>query len=354
LVVLILIGVLFLIIEIIALVTGLALARSITGSVHELFAGTERVRLGDFTHKIDIRARDQLGELAESFNSMTASIEDLLRIQAEKKRLEEELRIAHEIQMSLLPQGPLGIPGVSVTSVCVPAREVGGDYFDILPLDDHRVAVLIADVSGKGTSAALYMAEMKGLMLSLSRNHTSPRALLVEANHIIAEHLNSRSFITMIYAIIDIRARTMTYARAGHTPLLCLPGPLAPVRGLRLLAPDGMVLGLNLDNGEMFDRLLCEETLPIHEGDMFLFFTDGISEAMNCDDDCFGEGRLSRIVEEHAHLPSEELRERILREIAAFVGDAPQHDDMTLILLRIDAAVQADVQNVDALELAPL
>ncbi|MEQ1907258.1 MAG: HAMP domain-containing protein, partial [Vicinamibacterales bacterium] len=158
LVVLILIGVLFLIIEIIALVTGLALARSITGSVHELFAGTERVRLGDFTHKIDIRARDQLGELAESFNSMTASIEDLLRIQAEKKRLEEELRIAHEIQMSLLPQGPLGIPGVSVTSVCVPAREVGGDYFDILPLDDHRVAVLIADVSGKGTSAALYMA----------------------------------------------------------------------------------------------------------------------------------------------------------------------------------------------------
>ena len=121
-----------------------------------------------------------------------------------------------------------------------------------------------------------------------------------------------------------------------------------------MLAPDGMVLGLNLDNGEMFDRLLCEETMPIHEGDMFLFFTDGISEAMNCDDDCFGEGRLGRIVEEHAHLPSEELRERILREIAAFVGDAPQHDDMTLILLRIDAAVQAHAQSVDALELAPL
>lgn len=354
LLVLIGIGVLFLIIEIIALVTGLALARSITGSVHELFAGTERVRLGDFTHKIAIRARDQLGELAESFNSMTASIEDLLRIQAEKKRLEEELRIAHEIQMSLLPQGPLGIPGVSVTSVCVPAREVGGDYFDILPLDDHRVGVLIADVSGKGTSAALYMAEMKGLMLSLSRNHTSPRALLVEANRIIAEHLNSRSFITMIYAIIDLHARTMTYARAGHTPLLCLPGPLAPVRGLRLLAPDGMVLGLNLDNGEMFERLLCEETMPIHEGDMFLFFTDGISEAMNVDDDCFGEGRLGRIVEEHAHLPSEELRERILREIAAFVGDAPQHDDMTLILLRVDAAMQAGRQSVDVAELAPL
>jgi len=354
LVVLISIGMLFLIIEIIALVTGLALARSITGSVHELFAGTERVRLGDFTHKIAIRARDQLGELAASFNSMTASIEDLLRIQAEKKRLEEELRIAHEIQMSLLPQGPLEFPGVSVTSVCVPAREVGGDYFDLLPLDDHRLGVLIADVSGKGTSAALYMAEMKGLMLSLSRIHTSPRALLIEANRIIAEHLNSRSFITMIYAIIDLRARTLTYARAGHTPLLCLPGPQAPAQGLRTLVPDGMVLGLNLDAGETFERLLCEETIPVHEGDLFLFFTDGISEAMDSSDDCFGEVRLGRILEEHAHLPSDQLRERILREIAAFVGDAPQHDDMTLILLRIDESARSARSRANVAELAPL
>ena len=344
LIVLLAIGVLFLIIEAIALAAGLALARSITGSVHELFTGTEKVRLGDFGHKIAIRARDQLGELAASFNSMTASIEDLLRVEREKKRLEDELRIAHDIQMSLLPQGPLGFPGVSVTSVCVPAREVGGDYFDILPLDDHRVGVLIADVSGKGTSAALYMAEMKGLMLSLSRNHSSPRELLCTANQIIADHLNSRSFITMIYAIIDTRARTLTYARAGHTPLLCCPGPNSPTPGLRLLAPDGMVLGLNLGDHAIFDRLLVEQTMPIHEGDIFLLYTDGISEAMNAADDCFGEERLGAIVEEHAHLPSDQLRERILREIAAFVGDAPQHDDMTMILLRIDAAGAASPQ----------
>ena len=139
LVLLVVVGGLFLIIEVVALVVGLALAQSITGSVHELFAGTERVRQGDFTHKIAVTADDQLGELAGSFNSMTASIEDLLRQAAEKKRLEEELRIAHEIQMSLLPQGPLAMPGLSVTALCVPAREVGGDYYDFLPLDDHRV-----------------------------------------------------------------------------------------------------------------------------------------------------------------------------------------------------------------------
>jgi sigma-B regulation protein RsbU (phosphoserine phosphatase) len=340
---LIIIGVLFLIIQAVALVAGLALARSITGSVHELFEGTERVRRGDFTHKIPITARDQLGELAESFNSMTASIEDLLRQAAEKKRLEEELRIAHEIQMSLLPQGPLGIPGLSVTALCVPAREVGGDYYDFLRIDDHRLGVLIADVSGKGTSAALYMAELKGLMLSLSRVYTSPRELLITANRIIAEHLDARSFITMTYAVIDLRRATMTYARAGHTPLIALQRHASGAGGTRsnvtaqvqVLAPDGMVLGLNIDDGRTFERILEERTVSLSDGDLYLFFTDGITEAMNAGDDCFGEQRLGRIVEQHADLPSEELRERVLREIEAFVGDAPQHDDMTMILLRI-------------------
>jgi phosphoserine phosphatase RsbU/P len=335
------IGSLFLIIQFMALIAGLALARSITGSVHQLFAGTERVRQGDFTHKIAVKTDDQLGELSVSFNSMTASIEDLLVQAAEKKRLEEELRIAHEIQMSLLPQGPLHMPGLSVTALCVPAREVGGDYYDFLPLDDHRVGVLIADVSGKGTSAALYMAELKGLMLSLSEIHSSPRELLIAANRIIAHHLDARSFITMTYAVVDLRKRIMTYARAGHTPLIYVPGAGVGARDVRILVPDGMVVGLKLDNGEMFDRLLQEETIALRPGDLYLFFTDGISEAMNVHDDCFGESRLGELVQAHAHLPSTELRERVLREIAAFVGDAPQHDDMTMILLKVDEVGEA-------------
>jgi sigma-B regulation protein RsbU (phosphoserine phosphatase) len=332
------IGGLFVIIEAMALVAGLALAKSITGSVHELFAGTERARHGDFTHKIAVKTQDQLGELAQSFNSMTASIEDLLREQVEKKRLEEELRIAREIQMSLLPQGPLSMPGLSVTAVCVPAREVGGDYYDFLPLDEHRLGVLIADVSGKGTSAAFYMAELKGLVLSLSLIHTSPRELLMSANRIIAHNLDARSFITMTYAIIDLKAQTMTYARAGHTPLIYVPGAGNGSRRAQVLVPDGMIVGLKLDTGEMFDRLLVEQTIPLGKGDLYLFYTDGVSEAMNAADDCYGDARLGSLIEEHADLPSDELRERILRDVAAFVGDTPQHDDMTMILLRIDPA----------------
>ena len=234
---------LFLIIEVGALVMGLALARSITGAVHELFEGTERVRQGDFGHRIPVLANDQLGELANSFNQMTGSIEDLLRQAAEKKRLEEEMRLAREIQMSLLPRGPLLVPGLTISALCVPAREVGGDYYDVIALPDGRYGILIADVSGKGMSAALYMAELKGLILSLSQIHLSPRDLLISANTLISMHLDSRSFITMTYAVIDPAAGVMTYARAGHTPLLYLPAGNGSGGRASILAPDGLVLG---------------------------------------------------------------------------------------------------------------
>ena len=337
LVVLLLIGVMFLIIEAVALVMGLALARSITSSVHELFMGTERVRHGDFTHRINIESRDQLGELADSFNQMTGSIENLLQTAAEKKRLEEELRIARQIQMSLLPRGPLDFPGIGVTALCVPAREVGGDYYDFFRVGERRLGVLIADVSGKGTSAALYMAELKGLMLSLSQIYQSPRQLLIEVNRIISENLDARSFITMTYAVIDLDAGVMTYARAGHTPLMYVPAD--EPASAQVLVPNGLVVGLRIPGAdEKFQELLEEDRLTLHKGDVFVFYTDGITEAMNPESDLFGDARLGRLVAEHGHLDTADLRERILREIESFVGAADQHDDMTMILIKIEEA----------------
>jgi serine phosphatase RsbU (regulator of sigma subunit) len=340
LVILLVVAALFLTIEFVALGMGLALARSITSSIHELFMGTERVRHGDFGHRIHVASSDQLGELAGSFNQMTGSIEGLLQTAAEKKRLEEELRIARVIQMSLLPRGPLDVPGLGITALCVPAREVGGDYYDFFRLSGDRLGVLIADVSGKGTSAALYMAELKGLVLALSQRYDSPRDLLIETNRLISEHLDSRSFITMTYVVIDVQRSVMTFCRAGHTPLIFLPGPTPPLA--QVLTPNGMVVGLCIDGAAAkFEQLLEEQTVDLSAGDVIVLYTDGITEAMNVDSDLFGEARLSRIVEEHGHLDSGELRERILREIEAFVGMADQHDDMTMILLKVDRAFTA-------------
>jgi serine phosphatase RsbU (regulator of sigma subunit) len=335
-----LIAFLFLVIEGAALAMGWALARSITGSVHALFTGTERLRFGDLGHRIPIRSRDQLGELAESFNAMTANIETLLEQEKEKRRLEEELRIARDIQMSLLPRHAVPMTGLGLSALCVPAREVGGDYYDFFVLGPRRLGLLVADVAGKGTSAALYMAELKGLMLSLSQIHESPRRLLIEVDRIIAANLDSRSFITMTYAVVDLDRRTMVYARAGHTPLIHRTTASPPQA--RLAAPSGMVVGLQLDGLEhRFAELLEEVTVPLVAGDVFLLYTDGLSEAMNAEGELFGEDRLRALVEEHGDLHADGLRERIVRDVEAHVASADPHDDMTLIVLTVDGAETA-------------
>jgi sigma-B regulation protein RsbU (phosphoserine phosphatase) len=203
--------------------------------------------------------------------------------------------------------------------------------------------VLIADVSGKGVGAGMYMAQLKGLVLSLEALHGSPRDLLVAVNRLLARHMDGTSFITMTYVVVDLERRVATYARAGHTPLIYLPGPRAGVvPHAQVLAPDGLVVGLKVDeDGALFESLLQEVTLPLEPGDLVVLFTDGISEAMNEAYDCFGEARLGAIVERDGALTSDGLRGRILDEVRAFAAGAPQHDDMTLILMKVEATGQA-------------
>ena len=324
------VGVTFLVLYSGALVLGLILARSITRSVHALSRGTERLRRGDFSQPIPVQSRDQLGELAESFNVMARDIQQLLRESAEKQRLEEELRIARQIQMSLLPQDTVSLPGLRIAALCLPAAEVGGDYYDLLPLSDTRLAVLVADVSGKGTSAALYMAELKGLVLSLSRIHDSPARLLAEANRILSANMDSRSFITMTYAVFDTEVRRIRFARAGHNPIIHLETKTGRTR---VLAPPG--LGLGLDAGPRFEAVLEEAETPLRGGDVFVFFTDGLSEAMNERAELFGERRLRDLIERSESLGTEQMKDAILSGIRAFVGEAAPHDDMTLIVLKV-------------------
>lgn len=337
---LVVVFVLFLLIQGVALVLGVTLARQITGAVHDLFTGTEHLRNRDFTHVIPVRARDQLGELADSFNVMTGEITRLLTDVAQKERLEQEFATAREIQMKLLPQGPLAVPGLAVSAYCEPAREVGGDYYDVFPVDEGVFGFLIADVSGKGVGAGLYMAQLKGLVLSLTRQHRSPRDLLIAVNRVLVDRLDGRSFITMSYVVVDLRKQVMTYARAGHCPMIVAPGTRAGVRPpIKVLAPDGLVVGLTLDDGTLFESLLEEVTVPLAPGDLFMLFTDGMSEMMNPAHDCFGETRLGEIAGEHRDLPLDALADRLVAEVRAFGAGAGQHDDMTMLLLRVEPAV---------------
>jgi serine phosphatase RsbU (regulator of sigma subunit) len=328
---LIALAVLFLIIQGAAIVLGGMLARSITSAIHELFIGTERVQQGDFTHRIPIESRDQLGALATSFNRMSESIQTLLLVQREKQRLDEELRIAREIQKSLLPVRPPRIADLDIADLCEPAREVGGDYYDFFDLGPRQIGVLVADVSGKGTSAALYMAELKGLMLALSHVERSPRRLLIALNRQLAEHLDNRSFITMTYAVINLDQRTITWARAGHTPLIVVSGGASEI-----VVSDGMVLGLRLPGAAArFDEVLEERTRPLVDGDVLVLYTDGITEAMDAEGDLFGDDALARILSNQHQLDAAGIRERVVRDVGAFVGAAEPHDDMTMVIIKV-------------------
>ncbi len=326
-----LLGVLFLIIQGSAVVMGALLAKSITSAVHELFEGTERVRVGDFAHRIRIESRDQLGALAGSFNRMSESIEHLLHVQREKQRLDDELRIAREIQKSLLPVHPPVMAGLDIADLCEPAREVGGDYYDFFELGPRQLGVMIADVSGKGTSAALYMAELKGIMLALSRTDRSPRNVLIRVNKLLAGHLDNRSFITMTYAVIDLERSTVTVARAGHTPMIVASRAQADV-----VMPDGMVLGIRLPDAEtLFEDVLVERELPIAPGDVLVLYTDGVTEATDGVGEMFGEEGLVRVIASQQELTAAGIRERVVREVRAFVGTTEAHDDMTMVVLKI-------------------
>ncbi len=320
----------FMIIELISVISGFLLAKSITASVHNLFEGTEKIKSGDLNYQIKVNSPDQLGDLANSFNSMTDSVKNLLVERTEKERLSESLRIARIMQQNLLPKEISSMGEIEIAAMNLPAEEVCGDYYDIIRKSDHEVGIVVADVSGKGPSAALYMAEVKGVVLSLSRTSALPKELLLEANQILGPTLDSRNFITMTYAMIDEKSRTMRLSRAGHNPILHY---LASTGSVVTVQPGG--IGLGLDRNGIFAKTLEEVERHLDSGDILVFYTDGLTEAMNSHNQLYGLSRLSEILLQNHHLTADDLKATIVNDLHVFLQDNSPQDDITLVLLKI-------------------
>lgn len=257
-------------------------------------------------------------------------VPDYLQRIYERERFKKELEIARNVQLHFLPRTNPEIDGMDIASICIPAEEVGGDYYDFIRLGDKKLGVLIGDVSGKGISAAIYMTLTKGLFQSRARDLFSPKEVLLHMNESFYANAERGVFISMIYCIFDLDTMKCTYARAGHNPMILWR---ADDEIADELCPPGIALGL--EPGQVFNETIREETSRLKKGDTILFYTDGFNEAQNRFQEEYGESKLKEILVRFGNLSSDEILEKIQDEIKRFTFKAPQHDDMTAVLIKI-------------------
>jgi sigma-B regulation protein RsbU (phosphoserine phosphatase) len=345
------VGIFFAVIELVALIIGTRMTRTVTAAVAQLHVATRHVDRGDFSHRIPVRSNDQLADLALSFNSMTTSIEKLILEQKEKQRLENELAIAQEVQAQLFPRQVSELESLEVHGFCRPARTVSGDYYDFLAASSHKLILAVGDISGKGISAALLMATIHSAVRAYSVEslpqmrepvavgavagsgrimatwpegiEVSPGALLGLLNHQLYESTPPEKYATLFLGIYDGRSHRLTYSNGGHLP----PILIGKDGIVRRLEAGGTVVGL-------FDNMSYEEgAVDMHPGEIFLAYSDGVTEPEN-DFGEFGEQRLMDLVRENRDLPLPQISQIVTTAVDDWIGDNEQPDDVTLVLAR--------------------
>ncbi|MDJ0842098.1 MAG: SpoIIE family protein phosphatase [Acidobacteriota bacterium] len=270
--------------------------------------------------------------LAAAANQAAVAIENarLYGKLAHRERLEHELALARHIQISSLPQEEPSVPGMDISGTSIPALEVGGDYYAYFTPYEHLLTVIVADVSGKGTSAALYMSKMQGIFASLHAESLTPKELFLKANPILYRETEKNAFVTALCAQFDTDKKRIRLARAGHIPMLCFH---TNSRAAKAYQPPG--LGLGVENKGLFNQLLVEEEFGYEPNDVFLLLTDGITEAHDQEFRIIGEARIMELLKQNAHRTAAAIRGAILDELADFTFGAEQRDDMTMVVIKI-------------------
>jgi sigma-B regulation protein RsbU (phosphoserine phosphatase) len=337
-IVLMAVAILFLVVELASLVVGITMTRTITRAVHHLYEGTQRVMHGDFTHRIEVRGRDQLADLSHSFNSMTGRLEALIQVAKEKERLQSEIEIAREVQNQLYPRKTPSMRSLRITAACKPARMVSGDYFDYECVHEDKVALAIGDVAGKGISAALLMATLQSSLRTELRNSLefamvagngarlspiSTSRLVAHLNEQLCAYTSPEKYATFYLALYDEATAQLRYTNAGHLP--------------PILVRDGEALRLNVDGtvvGAFAFAQYDESSVTLEKDDLLVCFTDGITEPENAYGEMFGEERLIELVARNAHRSEEQIMQLVVEAVEQWTGSPELQDDMTLLLAR--------------------
>ena len=256
------------------------------------------------------------------------SLQDI-RNELERERLGKELEIARQLQLRLLPEKNPSVDGYTIQGFCLPAKEVGGDYYDFIELADNKLGIVIGDVAGKGLPAAIYMTLTKGIFLSFTKTNISPKEALIKVNQLLYQSLRRGSFVTMCFAILDNPKNELTIARAGHEPLLHSINNDSIIKEIK---PKGM--GLGLEEGKIFESSFEEQTIKLNEKDLIIFYTDGVSDSRDSSLNNYGIKRIKDVITKNKELPIAQLVTETINDVRTFSGNTPQYDDMTLIAVK--------------------
>jgi phosphoserine phosphatase RsbU/P len=323
-----LIGVIFLLIELAALVIGVRLTRAITRTISDLSRATQAVQEGNLAARVPVERRDQLGMLGESFNSMTGSIGRLITEQKHLQRLENEISIAREVQDQLFPENLPHVEGVEIEAICKAARSVSGDYYDFIQLSPTQVAIAIADISGKGISAALLMASLQAALrsqlLTPGSENMSTAELVARLNKHLVRNTGDDRFATFLIAIYDLTARKLRYTNAGHLPGFCLSEGKP-----QHLDVGGIVLGI-VDDYEYHEG--CVDVPP---NAVLIGYSDGLVEPENAYGEEFGVSRLEAAAQRVRHAAPRKIAESLMTAAEEWSGSPEQADDMTVIVAKL-------------------
>jgi sigma-B regulation protein RsbU (phosphoserine phosphatase) len=301
----------------------------VQGQIEGVFALVNRAGEEPFS-QADLGMLRALAEQA-SVTIQTVKLYDAI---AEQQRIDQELRVAEDFQRMLLPKECPKIPGIEIAAASQPALEVGGDFYDFFWLDSDRLGLVIADVAGKGIPGALIMSMVRSVVRAESLHATSPRSVLERVNHTILTDTRDSVFITMVFAILDLSQSTLTFARAGHEPVVAY-SPSSPPDGgeMRLLTPEGIALGL-VD--ESIFSVINDHEIRLKEGDLFVFYTDGVIEARDKNAREYGQERFLEVIRTHAEEPPEALIETLVGDVRKFAHEGRQSDDITLVVAKIN------------------
>lgn len=270
-------------------------------------------------------------DLLKTIASQTSIIFENSRLkinEAKKQKIEEELKIAKNIQKTLIPKSDISFPGLDISGLTEPAKEVGGDFFDFIKLGENKILITIADVSGKGVPAALYMTKLQALIRFASNLFKTPKSILCEVNKQIFKKLEKNFFVTTNLALFDVESNKMYLARAGHNPVLF-------VRDKSCVQLKSKGMGLGLDNESIFNKNLEEIEIEFKTNDIFVFYTDGMNEAMNTKKEEFGINRIIDIILKNSENDSRIIQNELMKEITLHRANAEQCDDISLVIIKI-------------------